>query len=154
MSRVTSRTKKLEIFSPVWIGLLCCLLSAPVARADAGALNAFIHQYLQIQSLHFDAKALIHLPASGSNASGLGSFSYWEQNRHYRYSCRTDPSLGFTEDADIAYDGADFQYLVSSPDGDTLWLSVRELPEHMAAMPNPFFLPLEFMRRSSVIGAG
>jgi hypothetical protein len=101
-----------------------------------------LHQkYTRVRSVHMVATAKISLYEDGLK-DGTGTFEYWAEDNRYRTACRTDPNLGLLGDIDMAYDGGRFYYF----DRKAGMLAYRTLDEErsFAALPNPFFLPVEF----------
>jgi len=108
------------------------------ARADLEALH---QKYARVRSVHLIATAQISIYEDRVR-EGTGSFEYWAENNRYRTSCRTDPQLELLSDIDMGYDGGRFYYL----DRKTGMLSYRMQDEEKSfgALPNPFFLPMDF----------
>jgi hypothetical protein len=114
------------------------------SEKSASSLENLRRKYAEINSVHIAADAKIALYGSKFTV-GLGSFEYWAQGNRYRYSCRTDKSLKLATDLDVAYNGERFQFL----DLRAGTLSYRSLDEvrSTAALPNPLFLPVEYLSK-------
>ena len=109
------------------------------------ALENLRSKYASINSVHVvaDAKIIVY----GSNfAVGRGSFEYWAEGSRYRVKCSTDKQLRLNSDVDIAYNGERFQFLDRAA-GTLSYGSIDDFRSH-AALPNPFFLPVDFLSRS------
>ena len=107
-------------------------------------LERLRQKYADVRSVHIAAKATIYL--YGANArSGSGSYEYWADGERYRIKCSTDPHLELFSDTEFAYDGQRFYFL----DRKTGILSYRQQdePRSFAALPNPLFLPVDFLSR-------
>lgn len=73
---------------------------------------------------------------------GTGTFEYWAEGNRYRTSCHTDAQLELLGDVDMAYDGARFYYF--DRQAGMLGHRVEDEEKTFAALPNPFFLPVDF----------
>jgi len=104
-------------------------------------LEGLHEKYARVRSVHMVATAKITI-YQGRIVEGNGRFEYWAEGNRYRTSCHTDPQLELLSDADSAYDGARFHYF----DRKASMLGHRTEDEEraFAALPNPFFLPVEF----------
>jgi len=101
-----------------------------------------LHQkYARVRSVHMIATAKINI-YEGQVREGTGTVEYWAEGNRYRSNCRTDPQLELLSDIDTAYDGSRFYYL----DHGNGLLSYRAEDEEKSfgALPNPFFLPVDF----------
>lgn len=102
-----------------------------------------LHQkYARVRSVHVRATAKITIYEGGVR-EGTGTFEYWAEGDRYRTICHTDPQLQLLSDTDTAYDGSRFYYL----DRESGLLSYRAEDEakSFSALPNPFFLPVDFL---------
>jgi hypothetical protein len=102
------------------------------------------NKYAEINSVHLvaDAKIVIF---GARFAVGVGSFEYWAQGNEYRYKCRTDKSLKLATDLDVAYNGERFQFLDLR--SGTLSYRLSDDVRSTAALPNPLFLPVEYLSK-------
>ncbi len=98
--------------------------------------------YASAKSVHIAAVAKITLYGSNFRV-GNGSYEYWAEGDRYRIKCHSDPQLGFLKDVDIAYDGKRFYYFDRS--SSLLSYQHRDIPQTMGALPNPLFLPVDFL---------
>lgn len=117
----------------------------PVAKGRAD-LDGLRQNYGRIRSVHLAATATISIYQE-KKQEGTGSFEYWADGDRYRTSCHTDPQLELLADIDMAYDGGQFHYL----DRHMGLLSHRTQDEakSFAALPNPFFLPVDYLSNDS-----
>lgn len=120
---------------------------AATARADdlLDSLARMRAQYESIESVHLLASANIFLAndPEGTEALGKGSFEYWAQADRYRMDCRTPPRLGLAPDVDVAFDGQLLQLLLREM--NTLSIRSGDARQQPVALPNPLFLPLDFV---------
>ena len=101
-----------------------------------------LHQkYGRIRSVHITATAKITF-YDGGLREGSGSFEFWADDNRYRTTCRTDPQLELFGDLDEAYNGGRF-YNLDRKTG-MLSYSAHEGEKSFSALPNPFFLPVDF----------
>lgn len=105
-------------------------------------LEGLRQKYAAVRSVHIAAKAIIHL--DGANArSGSGSYEYWADGERYRIKCYTDPHLELVSDTEFAYDGKRFYFLDRK--SGILSYRVQDELRSFAALPNPLFLPVDFL---------
>lgn len=109
------------------------------------ALENLRRKYASVDSVHIvaDAKITVY---GGNFATGRGSFEYWAEGVRYRIKCSTDKQLKLSSDVDIAYNGERFQFFDVAA-GTLSYSSIDDFRSH-AALPNPFFLPVDFLSRS------
>jgi hypothetical protein len=151
-SRAASFFAFLSLILPVGAGL-------GEAERISPELDAIRQFYLAIHSVHLEAHAEISRNvASSSGASqtrvGTGTIEYWEVGDLYRRDVRTDPELELLDDMDAAYDGSVSQVILyfGPQVGSTkrtahmsVWSGRQPSP---STVPNPLFLPIDFMRIS------
>jgi len=78
---------------------------------------------------------------------GHGEFEYVADDvGRYRLRYEIDPRLGLLGNAEIAFDGSQFQHLFGEQ--GALALEAEEPPISPIAMPNPFLVPLRFLEDS------
>jgi hypothetical protein len=122
------------------------LAATPPTGRDASEeplqLTAFLDQFESLRSIHMTAQALIRLETPRGVRTGQGSFVYQEQGDQFRIRCETDRSLGLMDDIEYTYDGkrSSIWFLASN----TVTANESFLEEAPTALPNPFYLPLEF----------
>ena len=137
---------------------LVLMVALPVTTVAAEpaveALNGLRDQYSPIRSLHLKASVLItiHRPGglgigTGGASVGSGTFEYWAEGNRYRIRSTSDPRLELTQDFDIAYDGTQFQLFDLGK--STLTVRRDDLRQLPIALPNPFFLPLDFLSQDN-----
>jgi hypothetical protein len=112
---------------------------------SVAALENLRLMYSSVNSVHIvaDAKITVY---GGNFAIGRGSFEYWAEGARYRIKCSTDKQLKLNSDVDIAYNGERFQFFDVAA-GTLSYRSTDDFRSH-AALPNPFFLPVDFLSRS------
>jgi hypothetical protein len=119
--------------------------SSDTARAIQ-ALENLRGLYEGLESAQFSATTKTYL---GENVSieraeivGSGSYDYHADFDKYRVDCSTESRLNLAEDALVAFDGRQFQYLSRSM---SLLSLQTERPQSLpTALPNPLFLPVDF----------
>ena len=130
---------------PVVVTLLA--LGTPGARAQdlLGALESLRASYQALESVHLVASAEIFIGSdpTGTSAAGMGEFEYWAEEDRYRIACRTPPRLGLAPNVQVAFNGALFQLLLEEM--ATLSIQAADARQLPVALPNPLFLPLDFV---------
>lgn len=95
----------------------------------------------------YDAVASVHMRAevtiSQKGVVGKASYEYWAEGDKYRIKCASDPSLGLMSDVEYAFNGEYFQFLLR--DADTLVIRPEDSKQLPTAIPNPFFLPVNYL---------
>ncbi len=133
---------------------LCFALAGPrVSHASepkqVEALRALQADLAKVQRVHLrvSSRILLLLPndPSSPETAGRGSIEYWAEGKKFRVNSRSDASLPFLQDTDVAFDGKSFQIL----DHNMKLLSLRtgDLPEIPSSLPNPFFFAVDFLSR-------
>ncbi|MEM7482307.1 MAG: hypothetical protein AAF481_14115 [Acidobacteriota bacterium] len=111
---------------------------------EAPSLAPFVDQYSSIESVYMKASAVVYIGTPEGTREGNVSFEYWEADNRYRINSRADKELGLAEDTDVAFDGEQFQiWLLES---DILSMGKEDSRNPTAAMMNPLFLPVDFLR--------
>ncbi len=104
-----------------------------------------LKRYANIRSIHLLAHAAFGLAAHDDQPAGRGTgeFEFWAEADRYRVRCVTSPALGLASDRDIAFDGS----RVQSFDRESGLLTIKKGADAQmtVALPNPLFLPLEFL---------
>jgi hypothetical protein len=125
---------------------------ATVPNADQPALERLRAAYDAIRTVHLKANFVVTLTGadeSGAERSieGSGTIEYWGEGRKFRIRTDIDPRLkGLRGSQEIAFDGRDFQ---------DLWVRDQLLRIHhrdvdfVPGIPNPFFLAVDFLSKSS-----
>ena len=105
-------------------------------------LDALRQKYAAVKTVHFAADAKIAIYGNNFRA-GAGTYEYWAEGKRYRIKCRTDEHLQFRTDLDVAFDGKHFYFF----DRRSGVLSYRQRDElrNQTALPNPFFLPVDYL---------
>jgi len=106
------------------------------------ALENLRRKYAAIDSVHIIADAKIAMYGEDFRV-GLGRFEYWARGNKYRTKTSTDKLLKLNTDLDVAYDGERFYYF-DQRSGILSYRSTDDLRSH-AALPNPLFLPLDYL---------
>lgn len=131
----------------------CLALAALVLVALPGTLvaqdlSAFLDQFSTLSSVHLEAEVVISIETPDGPLFGTGSFSFWEQGDLFKIRCETEGIEGLMTDVEWAYDGE--ESLLWFLDANTLTENNSLTAEAPTALPNPFFLPVEFLSRRQV----
>ncbi|HEY0771345.1 MAG TPA: hypothetical protein VGD31_13525, partial [Sphingobacteriaceae bacterium] len=99
-----------------------------------------------IKSVEMNANVTIDIIKDNSTVSGTGQISYAAFDNKYKYVCSVSDNLqneGFMRDVDILFNGAKFYFY----DRESKIVSYQASEEVRlpSALPNPFFLPIEFL---------
>jgi hypothetical protein len=148
----------------LWGAILLCLLDPPGSAARAQSLSQELEGirnfYAAIKSVHVKARAEISRTIVSEHAppeflSGVGAIEYWEAGNLYRRDTRTSPQLRLVADMDVAYDGSlmqIMQYMTSERTPEErvslMQLSSSGREPVPSTVPNPLFLPIDFMKLS------
>lgn len=130
--------------------------SAPAQDIDQTAkineyksfFEALRQDYAALTSVEMEADAKITIFKDDSSVSGDGRVIYIAKGDKYKYSVSVDDNLykeGLTRNLDISYNGTKFYML--DHEAKTLSLQNREDIQLPVALPNPFFLPIEFFSK-------
>ncbi len=109
--------------------------------AHVAAARSF---YAAVAAVHVEADVRV----TKDGVSGLGTFQYWADGEKYRVNC-TMPAdrLGIMSDVQVAFDGRQFQLYHAA--ADVLSLFEGDRPTIPTAVPNPFFLPVDYLSKDS-----
>lgn len=110
------------------------------------ALDKFRKDFASIETVHFLATAQISLNAGSEQITGEGQIEYWAQGNRYRINCKISDNLkkaGLVRNLDMAFDGNRFYFL--DYQSEILSFGQQEPSYSILALPNPFFLPLDFI---------
>jgi hypothetical protein len=116
--------------------------------------------YAAIKTVRLKARAEISRtiavgPGETETRSGVGTIEYWEAGDRFRRNTRTSPELELIDDMDAAYDGTLLQhvrFMIPGEDSEAprTFMSVTAVRQPVpSAVPNPLFLPADFMRIST-----
>lgn len=126
---------------------LLLIWSATQAGAADDPLRDFVLQFDRVESIHLRATGTIALTGTRQPLEGSGQFEYWEavdaDGSRYRIASSTTGLPSLASDNEIAFNGNEFQYWDLKM--DVLSLSIEAPSQVPAALPNPAFLPLEFL---------
>lgn len=96
----------------------------------------------KIRSVHLVATGRVWIAGSPGKMGDV-DFEYWAQGDHYLIKSQTAQNLGFGGDMEIAFDGEQWQMLTYA--SRTLHIQRSPSKQVPTALPNPLFLPLEFL---------
>lgn len=118
------------------------LAAAPAPGSPPAELAAFVDQFADLRAVRLKAHALIRLETPRGVRTGQATFLYEEQGGLFRIRCETDRRLGLMDDVEYVFDGE--RSLIWFLPSNTVSANTSGLEEAPTALPNPFFLPLEF----------
>lgn len=140
------RRKSAAVFAAAFL-LLLVSAAAPTQAAQLDVLSGFLDQFTTVSSIHLEAEIVISIDGPNGPGLGSGTFSYWEQGDLFRIRCETEGIPGLMQDVEFAYDGE--ESLIWLLESNTLTENTSLTRETPTALPNPFFLPVEFLSRRS-----
>lgn len=106
------------------------------------SLERVREKYSAVRSVHLAAD--VKMTIYGDNfRTGGGTYEYWAEGDRYRIKSRTDKHLRLKSDSDIAYDGKRYYYLDVRL--KTLSYQQKDVPRTFTAIPNPLFLPVDYL---------
>lgn len=103
-------------------------------------------EYSNINTVELDADVTIQIFRGNSTIVGSGLVTYRAQGNKYKYACSISDNLrgeGLMRNVDVLFDGAKFYFY----DHEAKIVSFQSSEEVRlpTALPNPFFLPLDFL---------
>jgi hypothetical protein len=116
--------------------LLVVAAGPSTGQDDVGIDRSF---YANIYSVHMRADLVIER----GGVKTIGSYEYWADGDKYRINCATGGAPGLMGDVQYAYDGSQFQFLNS--EADALSYQTGDVERLPTAVPNPFFLPVDYL---------
>lgn len=143
-----SRRRPLRIAAAAAAVLVLGLLATPATAAEADPLSSFLDQFTTVSSVHLEAEVVISIETPEGPVLGTGAFSFWEQGDMFRIRSETEGIPGLMKDVEWAYDGE--ESLLWLLESNTLTENTSLTQEAPTALPNPFFLPVEFLSRRQV----
>lgn len=110
------------------------------------ALEKLRGEYANVKTVEMDANVTIDIIKTNSTVSGTGRINYVAQDNKYKYLCSVSENLqneGLMRDVDILFNGTKFYFY----DHESKIVSYQASEEVRlpSALPNPFFLPIEFL---------
>lgn len=112
---------------------------------DAQDLAPFLDQFSTVSSVHLEAEVAIMIETPDGPLFGTGAFSFWEQGDLFKIRSETEGIEGLMHDVEWAYNGEESLLWLLEP--NTLTENISLTLEAPTALPNPFFLPVEFLSR-------
>ncbi len=119
---------------------------SPIVQENRAFLEGIRQEYAKLQSVIFDAKVNIQLWREGQAVTGQGTVKYRATGNLYRYEVELSDELvkaGLMRNVAVAWDGR--QHFFYDQSIDTLSIQPVEERRNIAAIPNPFFLPVDFL---------
>jgi len=119
---------------------------SPVLSSNRAFLEGMRQQYASLQTVALEANVDIQIKRDGKDYFGKGTVKYSASGSRYRYEVVLSDDilkLGLLKNVAVAWNGQ--KYFFYSPANDVLSIQPIEERRYVAAIPNPFFLPLEFL---------
>src|SRR6266567_8813613 len=117
--------------------------SARAPKSEGSNPLESLIRYSKLRSIHFIAHAAIWVVPHDDQVRGTGEFEFWAAADRYRVRCVTSRQLGLASDLEIAFDGDRWQMF--EHEHGLLALKKGDNPMMVLALPNPLFLPLDFL---------
>jgi hypothetical protein len=115
-------------------------------KVYVNALERVRNEYANVKTIEMEADAKIDIIKTRSIVSGTGRIRYAAKDNKYKYACTVSDNLvneGLMRNIEVLFNGEKF-YFYDSESKIVSYQAAEEvrLP---AALPNPFFLPIEFL---------
>lgn len=110
------------------------------------AIERLRNEYAGFRTVELTADVTIQIFKENSTVAGTGSVAYFADGNKYRYSCVISNELqkeGLMRNVDIMFDGNKFFF--NDKEARIVSYQSSEEVRLPSALPNPFFLPLEFL---------
>ncbi|MCD9188197.1 MAG: hypothetical protein LUM44_17400 [Pyrinomonadaceae bacterium] len=110
------------------------------------ALEKIRNEYSNVKNVEMEANVAIEIIRNNSIVAGTGQIIYIAKDNKYKYSCTISENLqneGLMRDVYILYNGSKFYFY--DPESKIVSSQSSEEVRLPAALPNPFFLPIEFL---------
>lgn len=112
------------------------------------AFERLRNEYSNVKSIEMEADVKIEILKKDATVSGTGKVKYIAKDNQYKYVSSISENIekeGFMRDLDITYDGNKF--FMFDHQSKILSYQKEEALKMPSALPNPFFLPIEFFSR-------
>ena len=112
------------------------------------AFERLQNEYSNVKSIEMEADVQIEILKKDGTVSGTGKVKYIAKNNQYKYIAYVSENIqkeGFMRDLDVIYDGK--KYFMFDHQSKILSYQQNEDLKMPSALPNPFFLPIEFFSR-------
>ncbi|HMS39051.1 MAG TPA: hypothetical protein PKE69_02410 [Pyrinomonadaceae bacterium] len=112
----------------------------------ADALEKVRNEYANVKSVEMDSTVTIDIIKSDSVVSGTGQINYVAKGNKYKYVCAVSDNLvneGLMRNVDVLFAG-DKYYFYDRESKIVSFQSSEEI-RSPSALPNPFFLPLDYL---------
>jgi hypothetical protein len=120
--------------------------SSTDTKIYVNALERVRGEYANVKTVEMEADARIEIIKTDAIVSGTGQISYVAKDNKYKYLCAVSDNLvdeGLMRNIDVLFNGNKFYFY----DHESKIVSYQASEEVRlpAALPNPFFLPVEFL---------
>lgn len=125
--------------------------TAAATESFATLVGQMAEVFTSLRSIHLEASALITIERASAVGEppepviGSGTFEYWAEGDKFRIRSTTDDRLGLASDREVAWDGRTFYDLALQDELLRTKSAVEEQTDVRTALPNPLFLPLDFL---------
>lgn len=103
-------------------------------------------EYANVKTVEMEANVAIEIIKSNSTVSGTGRVNYVAQDNKYKYICSISDNLqdeGLMRNVDVLFNGARLYFY--DRESKIVSFQASEEVRLPSALPNPFFLPIEFL---------
>lgn len=128
------------------VNLLPLADQSPVLLSNRAFLEEMRQQYANLETVVLEANVDIRLKGDRQPVSGQATIKYSASGSRYRYEVVLSEDLvkaGLMRNVTVAWNGQ--QYFFYDPAINVLSIQKEEEKRYIAAVPNPFFLPLDFL---------
>jgi hypothetical protein len=120
--------------------------SSTDTKIYVNALERVRGEYANVKTIELEADARIDIIKTDSIVSGTGRIQYVAKDNKYKYVCSVSDNLvdeGLMRNIDVLFNGEKFYFY----DRESKIVSYQAAEEVRlpAALPNPFFLPIEYL---------
>lgn len=116
------------------------------AEIYVSALEKLRGEYANIKTIEMEANVTIEIFKNNSTVSGTGRVNYAAQDNKYKYVCSVSENLqneGLMRDVDVLFNGTKFYFY--DRESKIVSFQASEEVRFPSALPNPFFLPIEYL---------
>lgn len=116
-------------------------------KTHLAAIEKILQSYADVKSVELEATVEVNIfKSENETINGSGQFFYVADGNRYKYGSRLSDNLvaeGLMRNLDVAFDGSRFYML--DHQSKILSFQPQEEIRSPVALPNPFFLPLDFL---------
>jgi hypothetical protein len=119
---------------------------APPALDSVAALDQLRSEFAAIQSVEMESAAKVRIFSGKDVITGIASLRFTAKGHKYRYEVNVSEALikaGLMRNFEVAWNGERFFF--RDPALDVLSYQQREVTQLPLSVPNPLFLPIDFL---------